>query len=233
LLREVRQGALRLGLLAWLGTAPALAAAGLPPVELGPSGGLRVDGREAMLADVFVPRPVTSEVPAALQVGEKRGVDRWGRERIVVVDEAGLPLAERWVAAGLAVVDPDADGKAVARLLQLEAAARAAKIGIWGQPRWRVQPAERVRGAVGDLVLVAGRVLAVGWAGERLYLNFGEDRRDDFTARIDRADVRALAKAGIELEASAGREVRLRGWLFYLGGPMIELAGPAQIEVLP
>lgn len=54
-----------------------------------------------------------------------------------------------------------------------------------------------------------------------------------FTARIERGDVRKLARSGMALEELAGRRVRLRGWLFYLGGPMIELSGLAQIEVLP
>ncbi len=82
-------------------------------------------------------------------------------------------------------------------------------------------------------MLVEGSVVAVGWGGDRLYLNFGDDRRQDFTARIERADVRKLARAGMALEELTGRRLRLRGWLFHLGGPMIELSGPAQIEVLP
>jgi hypothetical protein len=216
------QGALLLGMLA------AAPAAG---VETGLSGTVRIDGREAALADVLVLPSVAA--PPGARSGESRGVDRWGRERSVPVDAAGAPLAERWLAAGLAIVSPDAAGEAVARLLPLEAAARAAGLGIWAEPRWRVQPAERVRASVGDLVLVEGRVHAVGWASDRLYLNFGEDRRTDFTLRADRADARSLARAGIELEGLAGRQVRVRGWLFHLGGPMIELAGPAQIEVLP
>lgn len=217
----MRQGAL--ALLALLSSMPALADA--------PVGVVRVQGREVVPADVVLVRP--AELPESAKLAAVRGRDRWGRDIAVVADDAGVPLAERWLADGLAAVDPDAVAEVAGRLLRAEAEARAARRGIWGERHWRVQDAAGVRGAVGDLVLVAGRVHAVGWAGDRLYLNFGEDRRTDFTARAERADVRALAKAGIELEALAGREVRLRGWLFQLGGPMIELSGPGQIEVLP
>jgi len=230
LLRELRQGRLRPGLLALLAVA-ALSCA--PALAAGSGGTLRVEGREVVPADVVLVRPAEAAVPGTAKVAAVRGSDRWAREIAVVMDGDGAPLAEQWLAQGMAAVDPDAAGENAARLLQLEAGARAAGRGIWAEPRWRVQDAAQVRGAAGDLVIVAGRVHAVGWAGDRLYLNFGEDRRSDFTARAERADVRAMAKAGIQLEALAGREVRLRGWLFQLGGPMIELAGPAQIEVLP
>ena len=193
---------------------------------------IRVGGQAAVPADVVLPHP--EDVPSGgLVVAGQRGVDRWARPRVVLAAPAGGPLAERWVAEGQGLVSPDADAGVAGRLLALEAEARAARRGIWQEAGWRVQPAAQVRGAVGDLVLVSGRVVAVGWGGDRLYLNFGEDRRRDFTARIARADARALTRGGIDPERLAGREVRLRGWLFYLGGPMIEIAGPAQIEVLP
>ena len=217
----MRQGAL--ALLMVLGSVPALAA--------GPGGVVRVQGRDVVPADVVLVR--SPELPGNARLAAVRGRDRWGRDIAVVADGDGAPLAERWLADGLAAVDPDAAGEMAGRLLRAEAEARAARRGIWGERQWRVQDAAGVRGAAGDLVIVAGHVLAVGWAGDRLYLNFGQDRRTDFTARAERAEVRALARAGIELEALAGREVRLRGWLFQLGGPMIELSGPAQIEVLP
>lgn len=213
---------------AWLCVGSAMAA-----VELVPGGEVRIDGRPAVLADIVVPHSSALGPVDGFRVGEARGSDRWGRQRVRLVDEAGRSVAARWVEDGLAAVAPDADGEGVLELLGLEAGAREARRGIWGDRRWRVQPAEQVRGSVGDLVVTQGHVVAVGWGGDRLYLNFGDDRRTDFTARVERADVRALARAGVALEELAGREVRLRGWLFYLGGPMIELSGPAQIEVLP
>jgi hypothetical protein len=45
--------------------------------------------------------------------------------------------------------------------------------------------------------------------------------------------VRALARSGIDLTTLAGRNLQVRGWLMYVGGPMVEVTGPAQVEVLP
>ena len=226
--RRLRQ-AVGAALVAWalaLGNARA-------EVQRTDSGGWRVDGRDAVLVDVVAPHPESLALPDGARVVAERGFDRWGRRRVELAGAAGDRLAERWIAEGLALVDPDAGDEAAARLLPLEAQARTARRGVWREQRWRVQAAAEVRGSTGDLVLVEGSVVAVGWGGDRLYLNFGDDRRQDFTARIERADVRKLARASMALEEFAGRRVRLRGWLFHLGGPMIELSGPAQIEVLP
>jgi hypothetical protein len=81
--------------------------------------------------------------------------------------------------------------------------------------------------------LVEGTVLAVGEGGGRLYLNFAEDWRRDFTISVDRKDAPAFAAAGIDLKALAGKRLRVRGFLAWRNGPMIEASHPEQIELLP
>jgi micrococcal nuclease len=78
-------------------------------------------------------------------------------------------------------------------------------------------------------VLVRGRVRAVARAAEFVYLNFGEDWRRDFTVRADARDAARFARQGLDLERL---EIVVRGLLFEANGPMIELAHPAQIEVM-
>ena len=77
-----------------------------------------------------------------------------------------------------------------------------------------------------------GRVRAVARAAEFVYLNFGEDWRRDFTVRADARDAARFARQGLDLERLEGREIVVRGLLFEANGPMIELAHPAQIEVM-
>jgi hypothetical protein len=43
---------------------------------------------------------------------------------------------------------------------------------------------------------------------------------------------RSLKKAGLDLEALAGREVEVRGYVLEAGGPLIELSHREQIRVL-
>jgi hypothetical protein len=72
----------------------------------------------------------------------------------------------------------------------------------------------------------------VGEGRGRLYLNFAEDWRRDFTVSVERKHVRAFTEAGIDLKGLAGKRVRARGWLAWWNGPMIEATHPEQIEVL-
>jgi hypothetical protein len=212
--------------MAWIAlSTPALA------LEIEAGAIVQVGGAPALLADVVVPTTIQTggEWPRV----EPQGQDRWGRPIIRLTSTGGRSLAAALVRAGQALVSPDAAPDELAGLLQLEAQAREAQLGLWAQRRWRIQDAADVRGRIGDLVLVQGRVQAVGWAGDRLYMNFGADRREDFTAAAERWAVRDVAASGLRLEELAGRNLRLRGWLMQVGGPMIEITGPAQIEVLP
>jgi micrococcal nuclease len=210
--------------LLWLGIDGAAA------LEVRPGALVEIEGREVVLADVVVPRLARAD-SGDWRMGAARGEDRWGRAVVTLVD-GERSLAATLLASGEALVSPDASGEGLALLLRLEAEAREAGRGLWRLRRFRVQDAQAVRGDTGELVLVEGEVHAVGWAADRLYLNFAENFRTDFTARLGRADVRALARSGLDPEALQGRRVRLRGWLRYAGGPLIDIQGPAQIEVL-
>jgi hypothetical protein len=138
------------------------------------------------------------------------------------------------VRRGLAIAAPapDVADDDIARLLALEREARLATRGVWSSGAAGPWPAERVAAERGRYVLVSGRVRAVARVQDQIYLNFGEDWRSDFTLRAEAWRARAFAKAGLDLERLAGRNLLARGHLFETGGPMIELVHPAQIEVL-
>ena len=83
------------------------------------------------------------------------------------------------------------------------------------------------------LWLQEGTVATVGEGGGRIYLNFAKDWHSDFTISVDRKDAPAFAAAGIDLKALAGKRLRVRGFLGWRNGPMIEASHPEQIELLP
>ncbi len=103
----------------------------------------------------------------------------------------------------------------VAKMLALESSARRARLGIWGHPFYAViapVQAARVKG--------------------RIYLNFGDDWRTNFTIVLE-AKVRSLfAKAGLDPLALEVRWLRDRGLLKKRNGPMIVATYPEQIELL-
>jgi len=146
-------------------------------------------------------------------------------------------LQEELVAKGLARVYSFPDNRAcVAELLARETEARAKRLGVWGSPAYRIQEAldvERLGRLTHSYQLVEGTVASVGEGGGRIYLNFAKDWRNDFTISIERKDAAAFTTAGIDLKGLTGKRVRVRGWVEWRNGPMIEATHPEQIEILP
>ena len=137
------------------------------------------------------------------------------------------------LAEGLARVHSLVDDRAmVAEMLVIERRARAARLGIWSQPRYRVRPASEADAGLRSFQLVEGRVKAAAVVRGRGYLNFGDDWREDFTVSIGPRDRRRFEAEGIAIEDYEGRLVRVRGWVDSFNGPMIEATHPEQIEVL-
>lgn len=174
-----------------------------------------------------------------LEFGGSRA-DRHGHllaQVFVMTGGSRLWLQEALVAKGLARVYSFPDNRAcVPELLAREAEARAKGLGVWGSSLYRVASAldlERLGRLTHSYQLVEGTVAAVGEGGGRIYLNFAKDWRSDFTISVDRKDAAAFAAAGIDLKALAGKRLRVRGFLGWRNGPMVEASHPEQIELLP
>jgi len=140
------------------------------------------------------------------------------------------------VARGLARVASFAHTRAcVAGLLAAEEKARKARIGLWALRGFAVRKATDA-GALfrlaGSFQLVEGRIASASAAGKRVYLNFGEDYRRDFTVSIVRASVPLFKDAGVDLLALKGKRVRVRGWVELINGPAIAATHPEQLEFL-
>jgi endonuclease YncB( thermonuclease family) len=158
--------------------------------------------------------------------------DRYGRWLVHVVRDDGLWLQQQLLRAGLARVYSFPDNlRGVSLMLGFEQQARDAERGIWAVPYYRIRPADGVHKDVGTYQLVEGRVLSQSRGRGTVYLNFGQDWKQDFTARITKQHRRAFGKSDA-FPDYAGQRVRLRGWIRQHNGPMIELTHPEQIEIL-
>ena len=160
--------------------------------------------------------------------------DRYGRLRTHLVrTDDGTWIQGALLAAGLARVHSLVDDRAaVAEMLAIERGARAARLGIWSEPRYRVRTASEVNDGLHSFQLVEGWVEAAAVVRGRGYLNFGNDWREDFTVSIAPRDRRRFEAAGLAIEDYEGRIVRVRGWVDSFNGPMIEATHPEQIEIL-
>ena len=200
------------------------------------------DGRTLRLAGIELAN--AADLPAGTRLTLKRlgaspETDRYGRLNadVFIVENN----AERWfqadlVARGLARVSSRVGDPGCARLLLAkEQAARAAKLGLWGEPVYVMgkaeDPAEVLKNR-GRFALVEGKVLSVRESGGTIYVNFGRRWSEDFTVTIAKRNERVFSAAGLAPKSLSGRRVRIRGWIEQRGGPWVEAARPEQIELL-
>ena len=80
--------------------------------------------------------------------------------------------------------------------------------------------------------LVEGKVLKAARIKGRVYLNFGDDWKTDFTVTIGVPARRMFREAGTDPLSLEGKRIRVRGWLKRYNGPMIAATHPEQIEVV-
>ncbi len=193
----------------------------------------KAEESKVALEDILLDRAVQ------IRHGGERA-DRHGRVlgHVFVAGNAG---EERWVqremvAAGWARVYSFPDNRAcVTQLLAAETQARVMKLGIWSDPYYLVQRADRPElfaDRLGHYELVEGRVLLASEARGRIYLNFGRSWKQDVTAVIDRAAMKLFVASGLDPLKLEGALVRIRGWVDDVDGPRIEISHPEQIEVL-
>ena len=58
------------------------------------------------------------------------------------------------------------------------------------------------------------------------------DWRTDFTVEIEGRDRKRFIEAGLDPASLQGRRIRVRGWVDWRNGPMIQATHPEQIEIL-
>lgn len=231
------------------------------------------DGREVRLKGIQAPKlplgrsgfeawPLADEAKARLEgladgataqlrYGGAQG-DRHGRVLAhVFVRQAGeeLWLQRSLLDEGLARVYTFKDNRACAAgLLAAERAARSASRGIWSDPFYEIRDAAdaaELNRLLGKFEIVEGEIQSAAIVRGRLYLNFGEDYRSDFTVTVSERDIRLFLEdqrwvrllqdgetRSRPLEALNGQQVRVRGWLARNNGPEISATHPEQIEFM-
>ncbi len=169
--------------------------------------------------------------------------DRLGRLDAWAFDDAGHFVQAEMVGLGLARVHvlaeapaPLPPGRDAARLfaslLASEAQARAAGLGIWALPFYRVLDPKAAAGLGDGYRIVTGRIATVRVAKHATYLDFGPDWRHTLAIAVPARARRGLAHAGIDLAALGGRQVRVRGWVRTRPVPEMALSHSEQIEIL-
>ena len=162
---------------------------------------------------------------------------QWPTDRGIIDGKDRLWVQAWLVAKGLArAYDLTGAENCLSGLLEYEREARASKTGLWSHAAYRIRDATKsgeLSSLIGSYQVVEGRILWQGGSRNRIYLNFGENWRRDFTVGIDRQHSRAFEKAGLPLRHLKGRRISVRGWVERRGGPYIQASMASQIEFLP
>lgn len=177
--------------------------------------------------------------PVSYYYGGKR-MDRYGRilAHLVVMPEHGQAF---WVQGtmvrnGLARAYSFADNRhCVKPLLELESQARQDAQQIWGHSQYAVLSAidtDKLTQLTGTFQLVEGVVRSVKITKKWIFLNFGENWKDDFTLSVRSRNFKNFTDKGQKLAAFEGQKIRVRGWLDTFNGPAIALTHEEQIENL-
>jgi hypothetical protein len=151
-------------------------------------------------------------------------------------DGGAIWIQESLIAKGLARVAAQPDRSAcLVPLLAAEVEARAARRGIRRSLSYQIRDAHNPT-ALGYqrhiYQLVEGQVYGIGEGKKRIYINVGEDWRQDFTTVIARERVPVSGAEGLDLPSLPGQRIRVRGWVEWWNGPMIEISHAQEIEML-
>jgi endonuclease YncB( thermonuclease family) len=210
-------------------TTAAAPAAGDPPPSTPPDASQAAAGA---LKNLRAGRPVSLRA-------SKLVTDRYGRilaDALVTRDGYPGSAEKTLLSQGLArVAAVPGEPGCVAELRAAERLGRAAKLGLWADPRYLPKQAENVvelSAERGRFTLVEGKVVSVRESGGTIYVNFGRRWSEDFTVTILKRNERQFIAAGLRPSGLSGRRVMVRGWIEERGGPWIEALAPQQIEII-
>ncbi len=210
------------------------------------------DGRDVRLVGLATPKPARADrALEALQKAahdslaaaaenrrgrlhfERSRQDRHGRLLAHVVIEDGTWLQAHLVAAGLARVETPADAATqAALLLQLEAKARDARRGLWSHAAFRVLAPHEAGRRLGTFQLIEGTAQAI--EGKRPSTRFALTGGGDaaLTVSLGAAARSQWRQNGGDPAALLGRPLRVRGWIRWQNGAVIDVTHAVQIEAL-
>lgn len=187
------------------------------------------------LADLALGRDITLRQ-------EEASADRYGRIvafGFVARDKQGMTqrsLQEDLLANGHARLAARVEPQACLPSLRVrERGARRAALGLWADPNYSAQPADKpadIAARRGLFTVVEGDVVSVRESRGTTYINFGRRWSESFTAVILKRNAGALLAAGIDPKRLQGRRLEVRGFIELRSGPRIEVMRPEQIAVV-
>jgi len=159
--------------------------------------------------------------------------DRYKRLHVHIYDSENNWINGQLIEQGLAILSGANNGPIkLNELRALEKKAERNNLGYWGTGDFQAFTALSYKGPFYKFIIVEGLVLQTKKVKAQLYINFEEDWRKDFSLSIKKALWKNFSKAGVNLEALAGKKIRVRGWVRKYNGPFLDIHDLSQLEIL-
>lgn len=117
-------------------------------------------------------------------------------------------------------------------LYRMEAEAREKKLGLWAKTENQILTPNTAGNHINSFQIVEGKIAVVAQTRERVYLNFSQDWKTDFTIAVPTSLTRQFMKQRVNMLSLKGATVRARGWIRPYNGPYLELDHVQQLEIL-
>lgn len=145
----------------------------------------------------------------------------------------GLWIQKQLVSVGLTFTVPAPElGESARALLMSENRARMDQRGLWRDSQMVKQADSVGRDDRGTFRIVEGIIQRVTRREKGIYLDFGENWRNDFSVLLPPTAGRRLERSGVVPEHLRGQNVRVRGWVHRQAGHLITLTEPEFLEIL-
>lgn len=151
----------------------------------------------------------------------------------IVLDDSDSWVQGVLVRLGLARVRTDPSNAHLARdLYKLEEMARAEKLGLWAFEDYKVLNVDEAGEHFNSFQIVEGTVKGVARQQNNIFINFGNNWRDDFTVSVAPSDLRKFTESKMHPQDYLNKTIRVRGWLREYNGPYMEIDHPERVEII-
>lgn len=154
-------------------------------------------------------------------------------EAYLVRADDGLWAQEELVKFGYAFAYPTfSHNDTAADLYKAEDHARVEKIGFWEEDQWQIFNEQTIVDVKDRFAIIEDKIEKVAVKNNTIYLNFGNDWRNDLTVSMDSSMRRQFSKAGINVTQLGGKTIRARGWTREYNGPFLEVMDHSQLQII-
>lgn len=159
--------------------------------------------------------------------------DRYNRLHAHILSLEGTWLQHALLRQGLARVEAvESTAITTPLLLGIEASARQQEKGLWSLKAFKPLSTDIPKNKMDRFQIIEGTIHKTAEVKGIIYLNFGDNWREDFTIKLAKDMRHKFSDKGQSLLDLKGHPIRIRGWLFWENGPMISLHNPEQLEIL-